>query len=179
MTETVEYREIPRLPGYRIGDDGSFWSHKRGEWLRVEPWANSKGYLRVGPSVNGKRLRFSVHRLVLEAFVGPCPDGMEGCHNDGDKSNNRPSNLRWDTQSANSFDNIYRHGEKCKHGAIQLKLADADVVEIRKLLASGVDTREISRRFGIGSGHVRHIRNRRERRQAEIRASEKVLAATA
>lgn len=50
-----------------------------------------------------------VHRLVLNAFVGARPDGMEGCHNDGDPTNNHLSNLRWDTQSENQRDSV-RHG---------------------------------------------------------------------
>lgn len=45
-----------------------------------------------------------VHRLVLEAFVGPCPDGTVGCHNDGDTTNNSVGNLRWDTPGANNRD---------------------------------------------------------------------------
>lgn len=47
-----------------------------------------------------------VHRLVLEAFVGPCPDGMEGCHWDDDPDNNHVSNLRWATRSDNEFDKV-------------------------------------------------------------------------
>lgn len=50
-----------------------------------------------------------VHRIVLQSFVGPCPDGMEGCHNDGDPQNNWLSNLRWDTSSENNLDTV-RHG---------------------------------------------------------------------
>jgi hypothetical protein len=42
--------------------------------------------------------------LVLEAFVGPCPDGLEACHWDDDPTNNRLSNLRWDTSIANKRD---------------------------------------------------------------------------
>ncbi len=54
-----------------------------------------------------------VHVLVLTAFRGHCPAGMEGCHNDGDPKNNRLSNLRWDTHSANQKDG-FRHGTmKC------------------------------------------------------------------
>lgn len=45
-----------------------------------------------------------VHRLVLETFVGPCPEGMEACHNDGNRNNNSLENLRWDTHSANLMD---------------------------------------------------------------------------
>jgi hypothetical protein len=59
--------------------------------------------------VPGERKMLYVARLVLEAFVGPCPDGMEGCHNDGDNSNNHLDNLRWDTRSANRLDSV-RHG---------------------------------------------------------------------
>lgn len=50
-----------------------------------------------------------VHRLVLEAFVGPCPDGLEGCHNNGDPTDNHVTNLRWDTSSENMHDRV-RHG---------------------------------------------------------------------
>lgn len=50
-----------------------------------------------------------VHSLVLEAFEGPRTPGLECCHYDGDPSNNKLSNLRWDTRSANSLDAV-RHG---------------------------------------------------------------------
>lgn len=63
-----------------------------------------------------------VHRLVLETFVGPCPDKHEGCHNDGNRTNNALSNLRWDTRSANMRDAV-KHGthpyasrSHCKRG---------------------------------------------------------------
>lgn len=45
-----------------------------------------------------------VHRLVLEAFVGPCPDGMEACHNNSISTDNRLENLRWDTPRSNQYD---------------------------------------------------------------------------
>jgi len=50
-----------------------------------------------------------IHRMVLAAFVGPCPDGMQGCHNDGNPLNNSLENLRWDTRESNRNDMI-RHG---------------------------------------------------------------------
>src|SRR4051812_25448733 len=46
-------------------------------------------------------VRLGVHCLVLETFVGPRPRGAYGCHNDGNKSNNALSNLRWDTPKSN------------------------------------------------------------------------------
>lgn len=50
-----------------------------------------------------------VHVLVLEAFIGPRPDGRIACHNDGIHTNNQVSNLRWDTYSENLHDQV-RHG---------------------------------------------------------------------
>lgn len=51
--------------------------------------------------------RVAVHRLVLESFVGPCPDGMEACHNNGNGFDNRIENLRWDTHESNMRDQAY------------------------------------------------------------------------
>jgi hypothetical protein len=67
------------------------------------------GYLYVNLKRHGSQRQRAVHRLVLEAFVGPCPLGMEGCHSDGDQLNNRLRNLRWDTPSNNRLDTV-RHG---------------------------------------------------------------------
>jgi hypothetical protein len=70
----------------------------------------------------GGRGSVRVHRLMLETFVGPCPDGMEACHHDDDRRNNRLANLRWDTRRANQQDKL-RNGRNpnaaqthCKRG---------------------------------------------------------------
>lgn len=52
-----------------------------------------------------------VHRLVLEAFVGPCPDGMVACHWDDDPDNNALDNLRWGTLVENARDAL--RNSKC------------------------------------------------------------------
>ncbi|WP_082971209.1 HNH endonuclease signature motif containing protein [Mycobacterium sp. 852002-51971_SCH5477799-a] len=73
-------------------------------------------------NVNGRKETRRVHRLVLEAFVGPAPSGTFGCHLDGDPANNRLNNLRWDTQ-ANNLRDVVSHGRHhssnrthCVHG---------------------------------------------------------------
>lgn len=45
-----------------------------------------------------------VHHLVLEAFVGPRPDGMLGLRYDDDPENCTIGNLRWGTFSENAED---------------------------------------------------------------------------
>ena len=53
------------------------------------------GYPRAMLYSKGKSSIFFIHRLVLEAFVGECPEGMKAKHLDGDPANNRLSNLKW------------------------------------------------------------------------------------
>lgn len=79
----VEYRDVPGFPGYRVGSDGSLWSKLLGSnrgfsdtWRRLKP-GNSKGYHLHLLYNNGKRVTRFVHRLVLEAFVGPRPDSLD------------------------------------------------------------------------------------------------------
>jgi hypothetical protein len=50
-----------------------------------------------------------VHALVMAAFVGPVPNGMEVCHNNGQHHDNRLANLRYDTRSSNLRDQV-AHG---------------------------------------------------------------------
>jgi hypothetical protein len=112
----VEYRQIPGFPAYRVGTDGSVWTCRRkggndrsaerltAVWRPMKLHAHG-GYLRVNLVRDGKHYSRPAHCLVLEAFVGPCPLGMEACHfPDTERSNNRLDNLRWDTRSENMRD---------------------------------------------------------------------------
>jgi hypothetical protein len=112
------WRTVHRAPEYEVSDAGQV--RRAGRVLKG--WSGSRGYRLVALCSDGAQRNIQVHRLVLEAFVGPCPPGMEGCHNDGNPSNNALSNLRWDTPSANRYDTV-RHGNHpaasrtaCVHG---------------------------------------------------------------
>ena len=93
---------------------------RRGHLKRLA--TNAYGYRTVHLAKDGHKKSPAVHAVVLEAFIGPRPDGMVGCHNDGDPSNNRLDNLRWDTPENNARDTVL-HGthpmskkSHCKHG---------------------------------------------------------------
>lgn len=64
------------------------------------------GHLTVALYANRARQDVQVHWLVLEAFIGPRPEGLDGCHWDDDPANNRLDNLRWDTRAANVRDSV-------------------------------------------------------------------------
>jgi hypothetical protein len=116
------------------------------------------GYMQVGLT-NKQQRHFHVHRLVLLAFVGPAPEGMECCHNDGNKANNALSNLRWDTRSANMKDRT-RHGQARGELAGMAKLFPAQVLEIRRLSEGGTPNAELVRRYGVTFGAIRKILRR-------------------
>lgn len=67
------------------------------------------GHLVVQPRKDKRMYHKFVHRLVLEAFVGPCPAGMECRHLNGNPSDNRLENLAWGTKRENGYDRVL-HG---------------------------------------------------------------------
>lgn len=93
---------------YEVSDLGRVRTVATG-LIRIPEIEPKSGYARLQLKRAGRRRACRVHVLVLEAFVGPRPAGMEGCHNSGDPSDNRPGNLRWDTHINNALDMV-RHG---------------------------------------------------------------------
>lgn len=164
----IEYRDIIGFTGYRVGNDGSVWSCRRSingrgtgtEWHQLSPGKTSGGGLFVQLGRGNYR---RVARLVLEAFVGPCPAGMECCHYpDRNPKNCDVNNLRWDTSAANTEDQR-KHGTLIggeRHG--MAKLSNAQVEHI-KSLAGTMPQWRIGQQFGIKQPHVSDILNAKKR----------------
>jgi len=136
---------------------------RRGRLLVQSMSGRNRNY----PSVS---LRFghrrAVHRLVAEAFLGPCPgQGFEVAHWNGRTGDNQVSNLRWATISENQQDSI-RHGTKysppigTRAGSLnQNAQLTWDLVRKMRLeyAAGGVGQRELAKRYGIGKSQVQNI----------------------
>lgn len=170
----VLYGEIPRIVGHRFGDDGSIWTRFSsacidGRWRqrltdrwrrrRLQKTGGQEGRLSVlVVEADGIRKNYLVHRLILEAFVGPCPEGMECRHLDGDPSNNRLENLRWGTPKENAADRV-RHGTIYRGVGTKsptAKLTDHDIPAIQKMHLEGVSYSSIARMYGVYSGTIRN-----------------------
>lgn len=147
----VTYRPIPSLPNYFAGDDGSIWSLFDGKprKRKLTPlWiAPRQCRLYVSFRIAGKPIPLLVHRLVLEAFVGPCPEGMEGCHNNGNGLDNRLENLRWDTHQANMDD-------RRTHATTASILTPETVLRIVELRKAGLTMARIATEVGTGERNV-------------------------
>lgn len=155
----VEYKTIDRFPGYRFGSDGSVWSSVRyPSWKIMYPFVAKTGHLRVGLTMRGKQTSYFVHRLILEAFVGPRPDKEEGCHfPDRNPANNAISNLRWGTKKSNMADQLI-HGTRCRgerNG--NATLTEVEIIDIRNKYADGYLQIEIAEEYGIYQSRVSAI----------------------
>lgn len=135
------------IPGYEshyeVSDTGRVRSLRSGQHVRpaprpVKPGDNGQGHLHVNLWLDGKPTKRYVHQLVLEAFVGPCPDGMEVLHGNGDASDNRRENLRYGTSQENRMDAV-RHGTHNMSSKTHCKRGHEFTVENTALvkLASG------------------------------------------
>lgn len=97
-TPISELRSVPGFPGYRINRDGTVFSKRSGQPLRVRMVRGRPCVdLRPRPTV-GVTPYASVALLVARAFV-PVPRPLhhrrEVVHRDGDTDNCHASNLRW------------------------------------------------------------------------------------
>jgi hypothetical protein len=175
MAMDIQYRPIEGFPGYRVRSDSvveSSWCRGRrpsrtsDTWRPLKPTPQHRGHLAVCLVLGSEKHTRHVHRILLEAFAGPCPEGLECCHNDGDPADNRLENLRWDIRKAN-FDARWRHGTMRFGEGANAKLREEDVLEIRRLKAEGVPMDRLAEAFGVSRPNIEAIVYRRSWRHLE------------
>ncbi|MFV8049745.1 NUMOD4 motif-containing HNH endonuclease [Mycobacterium sp. 48b] len=117
MAVTEQWRPIPGFEGaYEVSDQGQVRSldrvtgrqrptKRQGKLLKQAPTSSGR-YLTVSLYDGTRRTNARVHRLILTAFVGPCPVGMECLHANDIGTDNRLENLRWGTRSTNTTDKV-------------------------------------------------------------------------
>lgn len=110
------WKPIPDFPGYEVSDGGQVRSFKRRQPKLLAVRTRHDRKRDVHLCTDGILHRMLVHRLVLIAFVGPCPVGYEALHRNGNGLDNTLPNLHWGTRSENLYDQT-RLGEKDIRGA--------------------------------------------------------------
>lgn len=116
-----KFDNIKGYPGYYISKKGNLFTRFKSEGIKGKGLGRrgckqilsdryrkkaltikSNGYVQSHLSKDGCNHKFYIHRLVYEAWVAPIPEGMQIDHIDGNRSNNKLSNLRCVTPSVNS-----------------------------------------------------------------------------
>ena len=154
-TTTERWLPIPGYEGiYSISDKGRV--RRETKACRTFPGrifigrVAERGYQITALRENGIPKRFSIHRLVMLAFVGPYPEGKEINHKNGHKSNNVLENLEYVTRSQNGIHScqVLKNGIGERHGGS--KLVATQVIEIREQYSQGRSTLiELAKKHGV------------------------------
>ena len=126
----------------RYDKHGALWL---GKILSNKP--KKTGYVNVKFSVDGKRSVKLVHRLVAEAFIPNIENKPEVNHKDGNKSNNKVSNLEWVTSRENTLHGIEKGLIKYNKEALargQKKSAELMKRKVRQVSIDGESLREFN-----------------------------------
>lgn len=140
---------IPNYPKYFATESGEIFGPKG---MR-KPQKHPGGYrITAMPSKKGFRSRY-IHRLVWEAFKGSIPVNKQINHKDGNKINNKLSNLELVTAKENTKHAI-ENGLKDRD-IVHLKVSE--VAKIKELYNNGMGTRELAEKFNRSQRCIQHI----------------------
>ena len=173
MTEVWKW--IPGYEGrYEVSDLGRIRSYSRSIAYNqlnrppeiMNPWVESREscqYLVIGLRHPVRRLwTVRVHTLVLLAFVGERPDGMQCAHNDGNCQNNCLSNLRYATPAENIHDKVTHNTQTRGESHPTARLTDNQVRQIRSMQGT-MAVKDIASAFGITPNYTTALIHNRKR----------------
>lgn len=150
-------RPFPRNPNYGVTEDGRVFRIVAARFGKPVPHeltqtVGKKGYLYVGNGSGRGLMTIAVHRAVAETYI-PNPSNLpEVAHQNGVKTHNVVSNLRWSTYADNQADRLL-HGTH-NRGSRQTnhKLDEAVVAQLR---SGRAEPAAVASRYGAGVKHVR------------------------
>lgn len=151
-----KWKAHPKFKDYLATDDGRIVIVPRLRYAGSKRlWTPKSRYLTFHPKLKNKTYAYTVHRFILETFIGPRPsDNHDGCHLNGNSQDNRLENLKWATKKENAF-HKKAHGtsnEGSKHPMAILHEKDLPVIV--RLKERGLTMQEISEVFGCSQATV-------------------------
>ena len=156
--DEFEWRPIENYSNYEVSDVGEVRNRSTGKVL--SDFVDKDGYHIVHVRSGGVCYNRRVHRLVAEAFLENDPNRDQVNHKNGDKADNRISNLEWCTRSENT-----RHAYANKLFEANMRPAidahtkikrdeRANVIRMRE---EGMLLKDIAAFYGVGISTIHSI----------------------
>lgn len=162
MNDSEEWREVPSFEGlYLVSTLGRVKSFQRKTPRFLSLCRDADGYYNMVLCKNGMKHNKKVHTLVLEAFVGPCPSGHQGCHSNGIRTDNRLTNLRWGTPSENAADRTAHGNSPRGEQNNNSSYSAGDVDRIRDLSNHRMTYKTIAEWLCLKRSNVQNIATRK------------------
>lgn len=152
------FKSIPGYEGrYSVDNKGSVFSNYLNGLMKLNH--HSCGYLKISLNKGSKRKSFFVHRLVAEAFIGKSE--LDVNHKNCNKKDNRITNLEYVTRSHNLIHARNKGKLKPSHGSKHYlsKLNEAEVVEIREMLSTGLALNLVSKMYEVSAPVISNIKH--------------------
>jgi hypothetical protein len=152
-------------PKYDIRPDGTIWTcisvngaglMPDGKWREIKN-LDGKDYIRITLRINGHKKVLKAHRIIYAKYCNALNYMLDINHKNGNRSDNRPSNLELVTSSEN---NSHKYAELNARTINNAKLNFKVASEIRKLKRETKMTHaKLGEIYGISKGHVSDIVN--------------------
>lgn len=167
MLRHIEFwRELPILGinGYYISTFGNLKSNRQGkENYVISKQTDRDGYLSVTLfcSVEKKRKKFQVHRLVAITFLKNPYNLPEVNHKNGIPDDNHVLNLEWCTSSYNNFHACYFNQSRNQIGENNncAVLTNDKVLEIYNRVHNGESPKELANIYNVSISTIRNIKS--------------------
>ena|SRR3990167_9191821 len=150
------WRELVGFPQYQVSDYGCVRRADTGRILKQQLTHQGRPVIYLRDSSGLCRL-VTIHSAVLTAFVGQRPKGCDASHLNGNRADNRITNLCWESPSAN-------HSRKLDHGTLVhgerhkcSKLKTRDVLDIRHRVSQGETQISLAKQYGVSAARVSKI----------------------
>ncbi len=152
-------KEIPGHKGYYADKGGNVYNKKGWKLTQSEQGA----YYCVSLPTNAGIKNFNVHRLIALTFLPTDPNRNVVNHKDGNKHNNKLSNLEWVTDSENQIHSVVVLRKAAPKGTVNgmHKLTENDVKEIRRLHEVGCSYSTIAKKYNVSVSNISSIINKR------------------
>jgi len=140
---------IPNFSNYSVNAEGQIFNKFN---KQLSAFNNGRNYKQVRMvNDNGETKSLYVHRVVLTAFVGECPDGHNADHVNSRSDDNRLSNLRWTDKDFN-FTCARKPYKKRESVSQELRK------RVIELLSEGKTAYHIEKLTGVNHSNVYNIR---------------------